>query len=144
MTSVAQLTEDVVFLVAGEVAKRKREDRGLVKATEAQIQASIVRQLAHRAPKDCVWFHVPNGGSRHPIEARKLKGQGVMAGVPDLVIVHAGKIYGLELKSNRRGRLSRSQTGMHERMRAAGAQIATAWGVDEALDQLKAWGLLVR
>jgi len=29
-------------------------------------------------------FHIPNGGSRNPIEARNLKYQGVKAGVPDL------------------------------------------------------------
>lgn len=29
-------------------------------------------------------FHIPNGGSRHPIEALNLKLQGVKPGVPDL------------------------------------------------------------
>ena len=31
-------------------------------------------------------FRIPNGGSRHPAEAARLKAQGVKAGVPDLCI----------------------------------------------------------
>lgn len=144
MATVAQLKQDIVFGAVAATTRRHREDRALAKVTEAQVQAAIVRQLAHRAPKDAVWFHVPNGGARHAVVAAKLKGQGVMAGVPDLVIIHGGKSYGLELKATRRGRLSRQQSQMHDRMRTAGAAVATAYGVDEALDQLKAWGLIVR
>lgn len=31
-------------------------------------------------------FHIPNGGFRHPAEAKHLKAQGVKAGVPDLCV----------------------------------------------------------
>jgi hypothetical protein len=34
-----------------------------------------------------------------PIEARIFGGQGVVAGIPDVIIVHEGKTYGLELKA---------------------------------------------
>lgn len=41
-------------------------------------------------------FHVPNGGSRHPVEAANLKAQGVKAGVPDICIpVPRGAFHGL-------------------------------------------------
>ena len=142
MVSVASLKQDVIYGVAAEIAERRRDDRRLAKATEAQVQAAVCRHLATRAPKSAVWFHVPNGGSRHRIEAARLKGQGVMPGVPDLIILHDGLIYGLELKASRRGRLSPRQRDMHERLEAAGAIVATAYGIDEALEQLRLWGLL--
>ena len=37
-------------------------------------------------------FAVPNGGSRHKIEAKNLKKQGVRAGVSDLVFLYDGRV----------------------------------------------------
>ena len=48
---------------------------------------------------------------------------------------------GLELKAER-GRLTDIQRITHERLREAGAEVATAIGVDEALAQLEQWRLL--
>lgn len=59
-------------------------------------------------------FHIPNGGSRHKAEAAKLKGMGVKAGVPDLLLpvkrgIYSGLFVELKklktvLKSNRESR----------------------------------------
>ena len=49
-------------------------------------------------------FHIPNGGSRHKIEAGKLKAMGVKPGVPDLaLLVPKGPYNGLfiELKNEK-------------------------------------------
>ncbi|WP_206458680.1 VRR-NUC domain-containing protein [Anaerovorax sp. IOR16] len=44
-------------------------------------------------------FHIPNGGSRHLIEAANLKKQGVKAGVPDLCLpVPKGEYHGLYIE----------------------------------------------
>jgi hypothetical protein len=107
-------------------------------------------ELIHRAVLDHIrWrgvpflftFHTPNGGQRSPIEAKILKGLGVVAGIPDLLILHRGQLFGLELKAES-GRVSKTQAECHSRLRASGARIATAVGVDEALRQLEAWSLL--
>lgn len=67
--------------------------------TEAEEQAELARRL-NRA--GLVWFAVPNGGSRHVLEARNLVRQGVKSGVPDLVILspteRAPRGVALELK----------------------------------------------
>jgi hypothetical protein len=34
------------------------------------------------------------------------------------------------------------QRDCHERLRRAGAEVATVYGLDEALEQLESWGLL--
>jgi hypothetical protein len=108
---------------------------------EAAIQRAVFEHLAWRGVKGLFAFHPPNGGARRPIEAAILKGLGVVAGVPDVIIVNAGQVYGLELKREG-GRLTPIQLETQQAMRTAGAHIATAAGIDAALAQLKQWGLL--
>ena len=58
-------------------------------------------------------FAIPNGGSRHPIEAKHLKEQGVKAGVPDIFLpMPRGEYHGMfiEMKRLKGGRLSPEQT----------------------------------
>jgi hypothetical protein len=90
------------------------------------------------------WCHVPNGGYRGAIEAAIFKSLGVIAGVPDLLLIFKGKTYGLELKATKSGRLSPAQIRTHELMREAGAIVTTATGIDDALQQLELWGLIRR
>jgi hypothetical protein len=45
-------------------------------------------------------FHVPNGGWRTRTEGAILKGAGVVAGVPDIILINAGRTYALELKAD--------------------------------------------
>jgi hypothetical protein len=110
-------------------------------ASEDQIQAAVVQHLNVRGIRGLVVFGVPNGGLRSRTEAAIMKGTGVVPGVPDLAIVCGGRYYGLELKAQK-GRLSPAQIAMQERLRAAGATVATVYGLDEALDVLKDWGLI--
>jgi hypothetical protein len=108
---------------------------------ERQIQKAVLGHLAWRAVPDVWWCHYPAGGWRSPIEAAILQSLGVVAGVPDLLLIHRGQLYGLELKAGA-GRLTNTQSDMHEKMRRAGAIVATAYGVDAAVTQLVAWGVL--
>ena len=112
-----------------------------MKRLEDQIQKAILEHLAFRAVRDAFWFHVPNGGRRSLIEARVFKGLGVKAGVPDLILIANGKPYGLEIKTAQ-GRLSPNQCATQALLAAAGAEVATAYGLDQALEQLNRWGLL--
>lgn len=109
--------------------------------TEAQIQAALFGHLAVRLVPGAFAFHVPNGGLRSRVEAARMKGQGVVPGVPDIAIVAGGRVFFLELKSEN-GRLSPAQVECHDRLQATGAIVATAYGLDAALRQLETWGLL--
>jgi hypothetical protein len=111
---------------------------------EQQLQRSVLAHLGRRGMPGLWWCHVPNGGYRGAIEAAIFKSLGVVAGVPDLLLVHSGKIYGLELKAAKGGRLSPAQVRTQEQMRQAGAIVATATGIDDALNQLELWGLVRR
>ena len=109
---------------------------------EQQLQRSVLAHLGRRGVPGLWWCHVPNGGYRGAIEAAIFKSLGVIAGVPDLLLIFSGKTYGLELKAAKGGRLSPAQIRTQEQMRQAGAIVATVTGIDEALQQLESWGLL--
>lgn len=59
-----------------------------------------------------------------------LKGTGLKSGVPDILIVHEGRLHGLELKSAK-GVLSDAQKRTHEALRAAGCLVAVIRSLDE-------------
>jgi hypothetical protein len=66
---------------------------------------------------------------------------GTKAGVPDLLILSHGRLYGLELKA-RYGKPSTTQIETHAAMREAGAVVGVAGSLDQALDLLGEWGVL--
>ena len=70
-----------------------------------------------------------------------MKGLGARAGVPDVIAIKDGHAYALELKSLA-GRLSPAQRDVLAALRAAGATVSVAYGLDAALAQLEAWALL--
>lgn len=67
---------------------------------EGQEQATLLAEVQLRYPAAFkLIYHVPNGGHRHKAVAAKLKGQGVKAGVPDLVLPMArGGYFGLYIE----------------------------------------------
>jgi hypothetical protein len=108
---------------------------------EAEIQRALIGHLAVRAVDHLYAFAVEAGGYRRPVEAAVLKGLGVVAGVPDLIVIHEGHTYALELKADG-GRLSEVQKAAHVALRRAGATVAVAYGLDAAIKQLEDWHLL--
>ena len=108
---------------------------------EQDLQRALAHHLRARAAAGTFWLHVPNGGARSAIEGSILRACGVKAGAPDLILIRGGKVFGLELKANG-GRVSPAQAQAHEEMRAAGATVAIATGIDEAIKQLERWQLL--
>jgi hypothetical protein len=108
---------------------------------EQDIQKALAEHLRLRAARNVYWFHPANGGARTAIEGAILKACGVRAGTPDMILVRDGKTYGLELKAPN-GRPSEAQRIAHEEMKAAGAEVAVAVGIDHALAQLEQWEML--
>ena len=94
-----------------------------------------------------------------PQQAAALSRHGVKRGLPDLFILCDSRLYGVELKRIRSGRLSKTrivrtrrgsprvlegQEDVFPRLEAAGMTIALAHSVDEMLDQLTRWQIPLR
>jgi hypothetical protein len=101
--------------------------------TEDAIHRSILKYLRSVLPSGWLVIHVPNGGSRHPIEAARMKGLGVVAGWPDLSIFGDTGSYFLEVKSAK-GRLSNCQHMILDKLKDAGFPVAVVRSLDDVRD----------
>jgi hypothetical protein len=109
---------------------------------EAQIQRAVFQHLRARGAPGVFAFHPANGGYRKPVEAAIMKGLGVVAGLPDLFIVHNGRVFAMELKAEG-SRATDKQLECIAALREAGAFTCLAEGLDRALACLETWGLLL-
>jgi len=57
-----------------------------MKNLEDQLQAACIQWFRYQYP-NIVIFAIPNGGSRNPVEAAKLKRTGTLAGVADMFVM---------------------------------------------------------
>ena len=111
--------------------------------SEEAIQRCVFKHLRTRGAAGLVAFHPRNGskdmqGRRAGINV----GLGVLAGVPDVIMLRSGQMYALELKTAT-GRLGDEQRKVLRQLSDAGAICGTAHGLDEALRWLERHGLLL-
>jgi hypothetical protein len=114
---------------------------------EADLQRAVVTALRFVLPKGAIIHHSanevteagPQGAKRQAI----LIGMGVHPGFADLVILCAGRVMFLELKSLK-GRLSPSQVEFRDTVMGQGFGWALVRSVDDALSALADHGLTTR
>lgn len=94
---------------------------------------------AKNTPELSLLFSIPNGGQRNIIIARKLKDEGVKAGVPDMYLpVARGSYHGLfiELKS-KDGVTSKNQDLWLRRLEEQGYMAQVCYGWQEAKEEIE-------
>ena len=106
--------------------------------SEEILQITIVQWLRRNAP-EAVVFHTPNGGSRNAREGQKLKDMGVLAGVPDLIVLWPGGKLAIELKSDK-GRTSQDQKDVLAKFEACGFPVAVCRSQIEVIEALRRVG----
>jgi len=114
-----------------------------MKQSESQLQRAVARVLD---ASGLLWCHVPNGGQRHPAVAKKLKAEGVKAGVPDVLVFeecrggYMDRTFcdglALELKVGR-NKPTAAQVEWHERLRKNGWRVEVCYTLDEVLGILR-------
>jgi len=109
--------------------------------SEQQIHRAVVQHLRQRGVPGLVFLHPANGGARKPVEAAIFQSLGVRAGASDLLLWYANRSFALELKAPG-GRPTRHKRQFLADMKAAGAHVAVAMGLDAALRTLEGWSLL--
>lgn len=101
---------------------------------ESSEQIKVVNRVRHFYP-DVLIFAIPNGGGRTPMEATRLKEEGVLAGVCDLMVLEArGGWFGLfiEMKRLTGGRVSDEQADFMAKARERGFKCVVGVGAEDA------------
>jgi hypothetical protein len=112
--------------------------------SEEAIHASIVGYLRAVLPREAKAFHVPNGGRRSKAEAGRFKALGVLAGVPDiLVMIPPALLLLIEVKGPR-GRVSPEQQAFARDALAMGFPFAVVRSIDETRAALRLWQVPTR
>lgn len=127
------------------ISKGKRWRLRMQCATEHTEQVSLIRWARLQTgqhPELGLLFAIPNGGARNLVTGRRLKDEGVRAGVPDLCLPVARKgLHGLyiELKRVDGGTLSAAQRQWIASLESQGYAVVVARGWQHAARALAAY-----
>lgn len=108
---------------------------------EASIQTEFFKKVGIIFPNlpDRLLFAVPNGGSRHKIEAANMKRQGVRRGVADVILLIPKKGYSslcLEFKT-KKGVQSDDQKEFQKQAESCRSKYVIVRSVKQAIEELK-------
>lgn len=110
---------------------------------EANIQASILELLRLQYP-DVIAASIPNGGYlMAPRAVQRLKWQGLLPGMPDLILIWTGGWALVEVKVPG-GVVSDAQRALIPLLEARGCRVAIWRSIDDAIRGLAAWGVPTR
>lgn len=116
--------------------------------SESSEQISLITAIRRRGMGEHDFYSVPNGGFRLAREARRLKQEGLKAGVCDLVFPGTPpskpelKGLYLEMKRQKGGRLSEDQKKWRQSLTEKGYGWEVANGKSEALRLLAEYGYI--
>lgn len=109
------------------------------KHPEQDFQIKLVRDLQSILRPSVFFTAFPAGGGGKKRGAF-LKAMGLKAGCGDLLFIHEGRVFWMELKTPK-GRLSPNQIGTRLAIRQAGSHVETVRSFDEALECLAIWNI---
>lgn len=104
---------------------------------EADLQREVVKSLRWLLPRGSIVHHSPGEQRRGGRSAQAIAlGMGLHPGFADIVVLSAGRVLFLELKSAT-GRLSEAQAAFRDDVRAQGHGWARVRSLDDALGALR-------
>lgn len=114
----------------------KRAPKQLVPSEHESQKAFFLRVSLDPRTRDLPIFAIANGGHRHIAVARKLKAEGVKAGVPDIFVAVPSVEWqqsGLFIEMKRKGnRPTELQDDWHQLLRDRHYAVAVCYSADEA------------
>ena len=106
---------------------------------ESEIQKTFIDFVSLYPRIKALTLHIPNGGYRNPIEAKNLRKQGVLPGVPDIFIAIPSKGYPglwIEFKAGR-NKLTELQSKMIDNLSSVGYMTSVCYSADDAIEVLR-------
>lgn len=125
--------EKMLKLANSNKVRKKPDDE------EHRIQSACVRAFRYKYPKlRHNLFSVPNGGRRDQVTGAKLKAEGVLAGVSDLIFLKSNRFYGallIEMKTPK-GRQQETQKDWERKITADGYKYVVCRSVNEFMQEI--------
>lgn len=120
-----------------------------MKSLEHSEQVNLIQWWALQCKRfgihEQLLFAIPNGGQRNIITAKRMKDEGVRAGIPDLFLaVPRGRFHGLfvEMKKPQGGVVSDAQKACMEMLSSNDYCVAVCRGFIDAQEAIKGYLLL--
>jgi len=102
---------------------------------EHRLQCRIIRYFRLQYA-DHMIMAIPNGGKRTPRQGAYMKAEGLLPGIPDLLVPTPRCGYNnlwVEVKNGKKGRLSDSQKEAHEMLKAQGGKVVVVRYFEDAV-----------
>lgn len=123
--------EEMKFKYCGANVRKKHKDE------EHKLQVSMINWFRLQYPSmRHNLFAIPNGGRRDAATGRRLKDEGVLAGVSDLILLKSNRCYGallIETKT-RKGVQRESQKEWESKITADGYKYVIVRSLDEFIE----------
>lgn len=114
-----------------------RKSRATPRHLESKIQQSMVRWFRLQYPKYII-AAIPNGGQRNALEAKIMKGEGVLAGFSDLIIIADNNVLFVEVKT-KNGYQSESQKQFQSDVERLGFQYSVCRSLEDFMFTVEKW-----
>lgn len=111
--------------------------------SEADIQRAAVKWFQLALHPNVIYFAVPNGEQRNIVTASRLKGQGVMRGVADLILLYRGRALCIEMKIEG-GRQSEPQRVFEAKCIFQGIAYEICRSIEDVIEACKRHGVPMR
>lgn len=123
--------EEMKFKYCGANVRKKHKDE------EHKLQVSMINWFRLQYPSmRHNLFAIPNGGRRDAATGRRLKDEGVLAGVSDLILLKSNRCYGALLIETkiRKGTQRESQKEWESKITADGYKYVIVRSLDEFIE----------
>ena len=111
----------------------------MVYPSESSEQIAFVNWFRINYP-ELIIFSVPNGGFRNVIEAKRLKDEGAVAGVLDLIVLMPkGKSLYIEFKKQVGGTISKAQKEFMKELERLEFDYFVAYGFRDGASKIKGY-----
>lgn len=122
------------------LAMQNKKQRARSKEEEHRIQSACVRWFGYQYPTlRGLLFAIPNGGARSKATAGKLKAEGVVAGVSDLIMLVPNKHHHslcIEMKTQK-GKQSPAQKEWQVKAESEGNKYIICRSLDDFMNEIK-------
>ena len=115
----------------------QKKSRSKPRHIESHIQIQMVKWFRLQYPRYII-AAIPNGGQRSALEAKIMKGEGVLAGFSDLIVIVKGNVLFVEVKT-KDGKQSDFQIKFQSDVERLGFQYSICRSLEDFIMTVEKW-----